>query len=906
MSADSPLSDLMPRPVAADMAGVINVARANAPYLSRLLARDGAELDLTTIEATAAACEAELDALGKLSEGTALSMEVASARLRQAKRRVHLLLALLDLAGVLPQGEITNRLTRLADLSLQVALNTALAARGLEGDGLFLIAFGKMGAHELNYSSDVDIAAFFDADHFHGGERGPQEGAIRVVRDVCRLMEEQTAEGYVFRTDLRLRPDPSSTPLAVSTRRAEIYYESVGQNWERMAWIKARTAAGDRLCADRFLAQMQPFVWRRHLDYWALADIHAIKQMINARIDSAENAGAPFDVKLGPGGIREVEFFAQTQQLILGGRDGRLRVPGTLAALTALTKAGVVEVAEARDLALAYEALRGLEHRIQMLEDAQTHTLSAEETARSRVACLMGMPSVEVLNTALWTVRQRVHAIYSDLFASEVMATVPGEGNLVFTGVDDDPGTLETLAGMGFSEPSRVIASFRRWHFGHVPATKSQRGQALLTAITPRLLRAMSATGEPDVAFRHFERFFEGLSSGVQLLAMLNVEEDLLDDLVASLAVAPRLARTLSARPELLESLVSHQPEQGFVFDPTLGFEAAMDTARRAHRDASFLLGHALLNGRITAREAGHAWTDLARSLVTGMTEAARQETERRFGPAPAPFAIMGMGSLGGREMTAGSDLDMLVIYDPGDAPVGEEQTWFSRFTQRLITALSAPTAEGVLYEVDMRLRPSGRAGPVAVRLAAFESYHHKEAWTWEHMALTRMDFVAGDAAVGQRARDIAIAAINARMSKPEIAGDIDDMRARMRAERPAQGPWDMKLSDGGLVDIEFIAQKGLLLTGGEDAVQPQTDAGLFHLADCGWMSSERAEALAAAWSFQMALRQILRLCLEETSGLAQFSSGLKSRLVRAVDSPDFARLEADLEIHRETVLRPG
>ena len=904
MSATLSVSALIPRPVAPDMASTLAVARENAPYLARLLSRDGGDLDLSSTAAVAAACEAKLSDLEALAGAAPLSADEASVRLRRAKRHVHLMLALLDLAGHWTQGEVTARLTRLADLSLQVALNSALATHGLAPDGLFLVAFGKMGAHELNYSSDVDIAAFFNAERFDGGERDPQDASIRVVREVCRLMDAQTEEGYVFRTDLRLRPDPSSTPLAVSTRRAEIYYESVGQNWERMAWIKARACAGDMDSAQDFMAQLQPFVWRQHLDYWALADIHAIKRMINARVGGAGEASDAFDVKLGPGGIREVEFFAQTQQVILGGRDSRLRMRGTLEALAALTEVGVAGPEEAQDLATAYEGLRGLEHRIQMLEDAQTHTLPAKPEQRARVAKLMGMASVTELETALMAVRQRVHGIYTELFASEAAVAAPGTGNLVFTGVDDDPGTLETLTGMGFAEPSRVIASFRRWHFGHVPATKSPRGQALLTAITPRLLHAMSETGEPDVAFRHFDRFFEGLSSGVQLLAMLNAEEELLEDLVASLAVAPRLARTLAARPQLLESLVTHQPDTPFELNPDWSFEEAMDAARRTHRDRSFLLGHALLNGRITARDAGRAWTELARTMIAGMTEAAVCETVRRFGPVPAPFAIMGMGSLGGREMTASSDLDMLVIYDPGKGSIGEEQTWFTRFTQRLITSLSSPTAEGLLYNVDMRLRPSGRAGPVAVRMSAFETYHDREAWTWEHMALTRMDLVTGDTAVGQRAREIAIAAIEARKTRDTITSDIRDMRARMRAERPGQGPWDMKLADGGLVDIEFIAQEGLLLTSGADVLQPETDEALAHLAEAGWISSERSEELQHAWHCQMSLRQILNLAIEGAPDSESFSSGLKSRLARAVGAENFQAVEDELAAHRKRVLR--
>jgi len=902
MSESDDFKALSPQPVAPTLSKVADVARQSAPYLARLLHQHQNALDLSGESALVAQCHAEIDAVRDWAKSVR-SADILGPALRRAKRRVHLILSLLDLSGAWSQGEVTKALTQLADAALQASLASVLAKRDVLSDGLFMFAFGKMGAFELNYSSDVDLAVFFHPDVFSGGSKGPQDTAIRVVRDVCALMDAQTEEGYVFRTDLRLRPDPSATPIAVSTRRAEVYYESVGQNWERMAWIKARPCAGDMAAAADFQKLLSPFVWRRHLDYWAVADVHAIKRMINAKVGDPALGEIDCDVKLGPGGIREIEFFAQTQQIILGGRDPRLRAPATLEALGALVEADVVTQADAEALNAAYQGLRGLEHRIQMLNDAQTHTYPTSSDQRAAVAALMGYADISDLDRALLATRMRVHGIYENLFVSDD-GTVDssGAGNLVFTGVEDDPGTLATLRSMGFSDPSRVIAAFRRWHFGHVPATRSARGQALLTNLTPRLLESMAATGEPSTAFAHFERFFEGLNAGVHLLSMLSIADSLLSDLVSSLAVAPRLAQTLARRPALLESLITRQAEEGFVLEPGAGFEAAMDAARRYHRDRAFLIGHGLLNGLIAARDAGRAWTDLAREMVQAMADAAERETERRFGPAPGQWTVMAMGSFGGGELTAGSDLDMIVLYDVMGDAAGTD--WFTRFTQRLTTALSAPTAEGLLYEVDMRLRPSGRSGPVAVRLSSFERYQNSEAWTWEHMALTRMSFAAGDAGLAKGAIDIARDAIDGRKVQPNIAADVDDMRERLRREKAPAGTWDIKLMQGGLIDIEFFAQKRLLLCGGEGAIAPNTYAALQYLAEQGQAEASDVTALQAAWTFQTSLRQVLKLALSETPSEPAFSEGLKSRLCRAVGLQHFDDVEGTLSRQYDTVMQ--
>lgn len=815
----------------------------------------------------------------------------AMAAMRQAKAQLHLSLAGEDLSGTLPVMGVTRALSEFAEECLEAALRVSLARRQLDGAGIFAVALGKMGAYELNYSSDIDICVFYDPDVFCAGDFSNGESAQRIARDLVRMMQEATGDGYVFRTDLRLRPDPSSTPLAVSTRMADLYYESVGQNWERMVWIKARPTAGDRACAERFLKVLTPFVWRRNLDYWAIGDIQAIKRMINSKVGSSGLETVCPDVKLGPGGIREIEFFAQTQQLILGGRQPDLRDNSTLGALSALTAAGVVEPATADALETAYLALRNLEHRVQMRRDEQTHTVPADAGDRGDVAMLCGYDDLARFDADLLATRRDVQAHYDALFAHEDRALEESPlGNLVFTGVDDDPGTIETLAALGFSDPSAAINTIRNWHRGRVPATRSARGRELLTALLPGLLAAMGKTGEPDTAFRWFSRFFEGLSSGVQTLSMLLAEETLLDDLVATLALAPRLAQILSRRPDLLEALVSRQEPPRPVIDGTFSFDGALDAWRRYHREQNFLIGHRLLHGLIQARDAGAHWSDLADETIEEMAAAAERETTDRYGPRPGTWAIFAMGKLGGRELTAGSDLDILVIYD---ADPLEAQTWYTRFTQRLITALTAPTAEGDLYEVDMRLRPSGGAGPVAVSVPAFERYQTRDAWTWEHMALTRLRPVTGDEALCYRIMDIACAAIVARAEKDDgtISSDITDMRRRLYREKPGTGLWDLKSAEGGLVDAEFIVQRDMLLVGRPEAIRSNTREAIAHSS----LPEDERGLLEESVTFLQCLQQVHRLALGSELPDGGIPEGLKDRLCRSVNVEGFDTLEAEI-----------
>ena len=422
----------------------------------------------------------------------------AAITLRRLKAELHLLVALCDLGGVWGLDAVTGALTAFADTALQAGLAALCVDERAKGrlapaassgagplPGLFCLALGKHGAGELNYSSDIDVSVFFEPSALplsSGVE--PLAFAVRLTRGLAALLQERTAEGYVFRVDLRLRPDPSATPVAMPVEAALTYYETAGQNWERAAMIKARPCAGDLPRADAFLAELRPFVWRRNLDYAAIADIGSIKRQIHVHKVDERLTAAGHNLKLGAGGIREIEFYVQTQQLILGGRARGLRSRRTLDALEALRAAGHVSDAAAHDLARAYDRLRGWEHRVQMLADEQTHVLPEAADARARVAALAGYAELARFDDDVAATLETVNGRYAELFAEdEDLSTT--FGSLVFTGVEDDPQTLETLARMGFAQPAVVSGLIRAWHTGRAPATRSPRGRELFTPPRP-------------------------------------------------------------------------------------------------------------------------------------------------------------------------------------------------------------------------------------------------------------------------------------------------------------------------------------------------------------------------------------------------------------------------------------
>ena len=897
-----------------------------SPYLAGLARRDPRRLASLLADDP----DARLgDVLARTAAVADLTPAHAEPALRLLKQELHLLTALADLGGAWDLDAVTGALTRFADASLMSAL--ASAARGEveagrltrlgSGEhgpvpGWFCIAMGKQGAFELNYSSDIDVSVFFDPYALQGALAADQEAqafAVRLTHRVSDLMQHKTADGYVFRMDLRLRPDPSSTPPAVPVPAALEYYESVGQNWERAAFIKARACAGDRVAAQAFLDELQPYIWRKNLDFAAIADIHSIKRQIHAHKVDERVSAKGVDLKLGRGGIREIEFYVQTQQLILGGRRPELRSNRTLDAMAALTEAGHVKRQAAAEMTDAYRLLRAVEHRIQMLEDHQTHRLPEADAERRRVAALTGHEPLRSFDARITRTLKAVNARYGELFPDEEQLS-SRFGSLVFTGVDDDPETLATLSRMGFPNAARVSQTIRAWHHGHVAATRTERGRELFTRLAPRLLEAAQATGAPETAFNRFCDFFGRLSTGVQLQSLFLAQPKLFELVVQVLAFAPRLATTLARRPAAIDAMLdpdffapiemeaerSDMQRQAARAD---SFEAAMDIVRRLHREQVFRVGVQVMSGAASAEVAGRAFADLADLCIEALAPAALAEAVRIGGAFRGEVAVVALGKCGSREMSASSDLDLMTLYrahDPAAASAikgWDASTFYGRFTQRLIAALSSPTAEGQLYEVDMRLRPTGTKGPVAVSFPAFHHYYEGEAETWELLALTRARVVwATSDTFAADAQGAVEAALRRPRNVKKTARDAREMRELMERERPPKGPWDLKLAPGGLVDIEFAAQfLQLVHAAGGGPLAPNTAEALAALGAAGLVEPEPLAALADAWRLQQDLTQLLKVALDDGADPASEPKAFQALLARAGGVKTFKALSGRL-----------
>ena len=900
----------------------------NSPFLSGLAVREWGFLT-HLVEAGGEPAFAEIVAAVNAGDDTADDTAALMRRLRLAKRRVSLSVAVCDLAGAWSLERQTEALSRFAEAAIGAALRHLLRRAAKEGalalaaaeeperdSGLIVLGMGKLGGRELNYSSDIDLVILYDAARTRVAARAePASLFARLARDLVRILEERTGDGYVFRTDLRLRPDPAATPLAVSVAAALAYYESVGQNWERAALIKARPVAGDRAAAAHFLARLQPFIWRKHLDFAAIADIHSIKRQIDAVRGGAQIAIHGHNIKTGRGGIREIEFFAQTQQLIWGGRLRELRVGPTCEALRRLAAAGRIDAATATALIADYRFLRRLEHRLQMVEDAQTHDLPADDDGIARIAVFLGYPRAEAFVADLARCLRSVEDRYAKLF--ERAPSLAGPGNLVFTGSENDRETSETLAQLGFADPTAVSALIRGWHHGRLRAMRSQRAREILTELVPEMLRIFGATQDPDAALNRFDRFLSRLPAGVQLFSLFYANPGLLRLVADVMAGASHLADQLARRPALLDAVLT----EGF-FAPlpdlaglaagldrmlfgTTDFADTLDALRRWAAERRFQVGVQLLGRALDGRSTGAALAAIAEAALTRLVPAVETAFARRHGRVPdGSFAVIGMGRLGSREMTLASDLDLILIYD---APPGSEisdgaqplptAAYFARLSQRLIGAVTAPTGEGRLYEVDMRLRPSGASGPIATSLAGFARYQRESAWTWEHMALTRARPVAGDPALRRRLGDAIERVLRAPRDPDRLLIDIADMRRRIANENPRPARWDLKHRRGGLLDLEFVVQYLMLR---EAATAPQVlhrgaAEALDALGRAGVLPPAAAGELGSALALMRHVQALLTLIGDGTFAADALPAADAATVARCAGAVDFAGLDADI-----------
>ena len=735
-----------------------------------------------------------------------------------------------------------------------------------------------------------------------------------MTRELVKLLQERTADGYVFRVDLRLRPDPASTQIAISTEAALDYYESRGQNWERAALIKARPCAGDVAAGERLLRDLSPFVWRKYLDYAAVADVHAMKQQIHAYRGHGEIAVEGHNVKLGRGGIREIEFFVQTQQLIAGGRHRGLRGRSTVATLAALAADGWIDAAARDELTAAYDFLRRVEHRLQMMADEQTHTLPADREALGAFARFLGFEDRDDFATVLLAHLRKVETHYVRLF-ERAPALLAQQQNLSFTTPERESETLDRLSEMGFRQPREVAAAVQRWHTPAYRALRGEQARGNLIALVPVIIDQFSQAENPDAAFAAFDQFLAGLRAGGRLLSLLRQNPELIRFIALILGVAPRLADILAQNPHVIDPLIDPsffgalpqttrlEAELARALGEAGSYEDVLDAIRLFGQEHMFLIGARILSGSVSAEQAGDVFAGLADVLIRALHQRVEADFAALHGRVRGQqTAILALGRLGAREMTASSDLDLIVVYDfdaehpnsDGKRPLYGAQ-YFARLTQRLISALTVQTNYGVLYQVDMRLRPSGRSGPLATQIDGFIGYQEREAWTWEHMALTRARVVSGSPAFAARVEAAIRHVLCRRRDARAVAADVIEMRAAIAKEKGDADPWDLKYAAGGLVDIEFIAQYLQLVHAAAtpDILDTSTARMLEQAARLGVLAAEDAAVLRPAVLLFHDLTQILRLCLPGAFDPKSANAGVLALLARAADLPDFPALQA-------------
>ncbi|USU13317.1 bifunctional [glutamine synthetase] adenylyltransferase/[glutamine synthetase]-adenylyl-L-tyrosine phosphorylase [Sphingomonadaceae bacterium OTU29THOMA1] len=782
------------------MNDALSRARQHAPFLALLIDR-----------------EPELAA--RLADGV-IDLEWSTARpdmpigrqLRLDRRALALSVAIGDLSGTFDLTAVTHALTDFADRSLDRAIRAAIEERtpGAEPCGFAAIALGKQGSRELNYSSDIDPILIFDpATLPRRAREEPEEAAVRIAKRVVELLQARDGDGYVLRVDLRLRPSPEVTPIALPVGGAIGYYESQALTWERAAFIRARVAAGDMALGAYFLDAIRPFVWRRGLDFGAIGEIRDLSRRIRDHYASGQAFGPGFDLKRGRGGIREAEFFAQIHQLIHGGRDPALRLPATRDALAALAAAGWIDDEQAGALTESYTVLRTIEHRVQMIDDRQTHVLPSG-AALDHVAKLHGLDAGGELIALLRRPVETAGRIY-DALDDGRSAAFPHEAQAL----------ASRLADIGFNDGEAAAGRIAVWRAGRYPALRSAAARDALEAVLPVLMPALVAAPDPAAALLRLDMLLERLSSAINILRLLEARPGLAALLATILSHAPPLADALATRPELIDWLIDSS-----AFEPldsvdrlaaemrtgeARDYQALLDHVRRVIGEKRFALGSQVVAAVADPLDAASGYARLAEAAIEVLAQATVAAFEQVHGSVPdSELIILAYGRLGGGALTHASDLDLVYLFtgdfsreSDGGKPLGAT-LYYNRLAQRVSAALSVPTAAGPLYAVDTRLRPSGTQGPLVVSLESFARYQREEAWTWEHMALTRARPVFGSPAARVAASAVIAEVLQGARPSRDLVAEAADMRAEMARHKPPQGPLDAKLLPGGLVDLEF------------------------------------------------------------------------------------------------------
>ncbi|MDC0074826.1 bifunctional [glutamine synthetase] adenylyltransferase/[glutamine synthetase]-adenylyl-L-tyrosine phosphorylase [Alphaproteobacteria bacterium] len=850
--------------------------------------------------------------------------------LRITKEKTSILVAICDICNIWELDEITNKLSLFADTAISLTTKCILMKSYLDSEiiiddlnnidnesGYVVLALGKLGGYELNYSSDVDLIALYDLEKLkYNGKDSPQDFFIRITKNLVKILTERTKDGYVFRTDFRLRPDAGATPLALSIEAAETYYESVGQNWERAAFIKARPIAGDIKVGYSFLKNLEPFIWRKNLDYAAINDIHSIKRQINSYNNFNLNSIPGYNIKLGPGGIREIELFVQTQQLIAGGREKSLQLSKTLDVLSQLEKNNRISKETLNELRDAYIFYRKVEHRLQMTSDEQTHSIPKDMTNLKKFIYFLGYAKKENFFNDLTAHLEKVIYHYRQLFINKSQQTIDNY-RLVFTGVDYDPETVKSLKKMSFNDPNFIISTIRMWHHGRYRATRSIRAREILTYIIPDLLKAIANTTSPDTSFKKLDFFLSRLPEGVQLFSLFENNIKIMSLLINILSISNNLSELLQHDPHVLDIFLSTNIRDKFkseidfekslngILINTENYEKKLDFSRKWLRENKFLIGTQLIQMNIDGTKASKLFSNLASATLKCILPIVKKEFSKTYGHIQdSMFAVVAMGTLGGEEMLFSSDLDLIFIYhDPKNINEsnGEKKldtlNYFARLSKMFINFLSSMTAEGKLYEIDMRLRPSGQSGPIATSLESFLLYQEQAAWTWEKMALTKARTICGDKFLLKKL-DISISEILSKSySKKEILNDILDIRKKINNEKNINSVWNIKYINGGIMDCEFIAQYFKLIYGSahNEILTPNTLKTFDLLEKININEKSLLKKLIKNYLFLYKLNSIIDLCIDRMDK-PNFTKDLKKRLLHDSKTHNFEELLRNLK----------
>ena len=807
-----------------------------------------------------------------LATALARSPDSVGTALRKQRQGVALVTAIADLSDVWDLTRVTHILSDFADHALDQAIAAAIQERvpGAPNQGFAVIALGKHGGRELNYSSDIDPIFLFDPKTLPHRERDDvAEAAVRYGRRVIELLSALDGDGYVFRVDMRLRPSPEVSPIVLPVEAAIGYYESSALAWEQAAFIRSRVSSGDRALGDYFLNAIVPFIWRKSLDFGQLKNITAMTAQIRDHYAKGQKMGLGFDLKRGHGGIRECEFFAQAHQLIHGGRDPALRVPDTRAALTALAAAGPISAQEAETLSSAYTQLRIFEHRLQMHSDRQTHEIPANRDTADAVARLHGLTDADALIAAIAPITALVAAIYD-----RMVDAGGSEGPRL---ADEGLPLEEQITDLGYADPFAVMQRLARWRSGKIRAIRSPSARDAFEAVLPAIMAALAHAPDSDRAIARFDNMIEAMPSAINVFRLLEARPGLVQLVADILSYAPTLADDLGRQSRYLDALIDtsamHLPGDVSALQDAMqrrignaDYQSTLDIVRDYVGEKRFALGVQLIEGRSDALAIAQAYAHLAEASLETLTTATLAEFEKAHGKIPGgELIILALGRLGGEALTHASDLDIILLFtgdhlaeSDGPRSLGATQ-YFNRLAQRVIAAMSVATASGALYEIDTRLRPSGADGLLCASVKSFEQYQRQNAWTWEHMALTRARVLFGSAGARGQVAKIIRDVLHTKRDIAKLRHDIATMRKDMAAHKPPKGALDVKLLPGGLVDMEFIIHALQLET--HDGMRPQLGPAIDALVKAGHLQADFATAFALMTRLLVMVRLIAPDC---------------------------------------------